>query len=217
VESGEEKKESAATQRVRLLDLKDDWENEFYTEFSYLLPKGLEFEEGVTRMDPSCIIKVDSTYYVWYTKTRKGPAPVGYEKATDELRTSPWDLASIWYATSEDGKTWVEQGEAVPQGPKGAFDERSVFTTNILIAEGRYYLFYQAVPNPYPVRTRNVIAMAWSDSPDGPWTKAEKPILTTGEGGEWLGEDDNMYRVKSKGPWDSHKVHDPCLIIRNIR
>ena len=37
--------------------------------FSYSILKGLEPENGVTRRDPSDVIKVDDTYYLWYTKT----------------------------------------------------------------------------------------------------------------------------------------------------
>ena len=33
--------------------------------------------------------------------------------------------------------------------------------------------------------------------------------------GEWLGEEDNRFHVKSKGSFDSHKVHDPCLLVFN--
>lgn len=214
---GEKRTESAATMRVGLLGLKDDWENEFYTAFRYSPAVGLGYEEGVTRRDPSSVIRVDSTYYVWYTKTPKGPAPVGYARATDVLRATTWDLATIWYATSPDGKTWTEKGEAVGRGGKGAFDERSVFTSDILVAEGRYYLFYQTAPAPYKVRTKEAIGMAIADSPDGPWEKVPHPVLTTGGGGEWLGESDNRYLVKSRGAWDSHKVHDPMLIVRDGR
>jgi hypothetical protein len=208
------KPESAATIRKRELGLKDDWENEFFSPIKFTDAVGLGYEPGVHRGDPSHIIKVGSTYYVWYLKTTYPPY-VGYENSTETLRASPWDLGSIWYATSEDGYVWKEQGKALARGEKGSFDDRSVFTPNILVAEDKCYLFYQAVSSPYRVRTRNVIAMAYSDSPDGPWTKWPEPVLRTGEGGEWLGDEDNIYLVKSKGPWDSHKVHDPCLIKRD--
>ena len=208
-----DKKESAATIRKRELGLRDDWENEFFSAVKFTDAVGLGYERRVHRGDPSHIIKVGSTYYVWYLKTTH-PAYVGYENSTETLRASPWDLGSIWYATSEDGYVWKEQGEALDRGEKGRFDDRSVFTPNILVAAGKYYLFYQAVSSPYRVRTHNVIAMAYADSPHGPWTKWPEPVLRVGEGGEWLGSEDNIYVVKSKGPWDSHKVHDPCLIVR---
>lgn len=216
------RKESAAMRRFRLL-YNSDWDNElsskeFQTEFRYSPAVGLGYEEGVARRDPTGVIKVSSLYYVWYTKTPKGLTSVGFANSTDKLRAYTWDLASIWYATSPDGKTWTERGEAVSRGPKGSFDERSVFTPDILVADGRYYLFYQAVPEPYKWKTPYVIAMSWADSPDGPWTKAPEPIVTTGQKGEWAEEPEEIpvygWPVKVKGAWDSHAVHDPSLIVR---
>ena len=54
--------------------------------------------------------------------------------------------------------------------------------------------------------------MAIADSPDGPWKKLPEPILRPADNGEWLGEEDDRFKVKSKGDFDSHKVHDPCLM-----
>lgn len=75
-----------------------DKDNEFYTEFKYNSARGLGYEQGVTRRDPSDIIRAGSRYYVWYTKTTRGSS--GYD-------------ATIWYATSRDGKTWTEKSEAI--------------------------------------------------------------------------------------------------------
>lgn len=205
--------ESAAMKRYRTLwNETHDAENEFYTMFKYSAAEGLGFEEGVTRRDPSTVIKVGDKYYVWYTKSCG--APVGYDKATGESPATNWDLATIWYATSPDGRRWTEQGMAIGRGDKGSFDDRSVFTPDILVAEGKYYLYYQAVKAPYKRRTKDVIAMARADSPDGPWTKSAEPILKPGKSGQWLGQEDDRNKVKVRGAWDSLKVHDPCLIVR---
>ena len=61
-------------------------QNEFYTSFSYYPLKGLEYEEGVSRRDPSTIIKIKDTYYVYYTRSSKTVAPVGYKKATKQYQ-----------------------------------------------------------------------------------------------------------------------------------
>ena len=90
----------------------------------------------------------------------------------------PWDRCDIWYATSTDGITWKEEGMAVGRGEKGAFDDRSVFTPEIMVWDGMYYLCYQTVKSPYVVRVIEEVALAWSSSPDGPWTKSEGPILS---------------------------------------
>jgi beta-xylosidase len=152
---------------------------------------GLGPERGVMRRDPSDIIRVGDLYYVWYTR---GSVAHGYD-------------ATVWYATSPDGRTWTERGEALPRGPRGSWDEQSVFTPNILRAEGRYWLFYTGVPKPFVNEgnkvTRTAIGLAVSDSPDGPWMKLEtNPVLKTSE-------DTNLF--------DSMRVDDCCLIVRDGR
>ena len=193
---------------------KESKENEFYTSFEYFSIPGLDYEEGISRRDPSSIIYVNDKYYVYYTRSPKTPAPVGYARATDKLPATTWDLCDIFYATSSDGIQWEEQGISVARGPEGEFDDGSVFTPDIMVYEGKYYLYYQAVKFPYKQRTKNVIGMSWAESPDGPWNRYSKPVLETGEAGEWLGEEDNRSMIKSYGAFDSHKVHDPNLIIR---
>lgn len=103
--------------------------------------KGIGAENGVMRRDPSDIIKVGNFYYVWYSK---GAIFSGYD-------------ATIWYATSTDGHEWSEKGMALAKGEPGNWDAASVFTPNILVAEGKYWLFYTAISKPsikHSVRTR---------------------------------------------------------------
>jgi beta-xylosidase len=143
----------------------------------------------IMRRDPSDIIKVGDLYYLWYTK---GAFAHGYD-------------ATIWYATSSDGKTWTEKSEALARGPKDSWDEQSVFTPNILVAEGKYWLFYTAVPKPFinkkgPDITKTAIGIAVSDSPDGPWKKLKSnPILKASD---------------DPKEFDSLRVDDACLIVR---
>lgn len=155
---------------------------------TYSPAEGLGPQEGVMRRDPSDIIKVGGLYYVWYSK---GPLAHGYD-------------ASIWYATSPDGRAWTEKGECLPRGPGGSWDEQSVFTPNILVAEGRYWLFFTAVPKPFitkgPKITKTAIGIAVSDSPEGPWEKLpSNPVLKTSE---------------DHADFDSLRVDDACLIVR---
>lgn len=124
----------------------------------------------------------------------------------------PWDCSEIWYATSKDGYDWHEEGIAVGRGEKGAYDDRSVFTPEIYTENGKYYLVYQVVQFPYKVRSFENIAIAWADSPNGPWTKSPEPILTPSKDGKWADDDDkNRFNALEKGSFDSLKVHDPCL------
>ena len=160
-------------------------QNEFYSSFSYHGLKGLGYEEGISRRDPSTIIKVEDTYYVYYTRSPKTAPPVGYKKATKSLPANTWDMCDIYYATSKDGKTWEEQGITAARGPEGEFDDRSVFTPDIMVYKGKYYLYYQAVKFPYTERSKNVIGMSWSNSPEGPWHRHPEPVLVPGKPGKF--------------------------------
>ena len=153
--------------------------------------EGIGPEKGVMRRDPSDIIRVGGLYYVWYSK---GHQDHGYN-------------ATVSYATSEDGNRWTERGEVLARGPKGSWDEQSVFTPNILVAGGRYWLFYTAVPKPFfnrgPNITKTAVGIAVSDSPDGPWEKLKtNPILKASD---------------DPGEFDSLRVDDACLIVRDGR
>ena len=94
---------------------------------------GIGDEKDVMRRDPSDVIKVGDLYYVWYSKGTISP---GYD-------------ATVFYATSTDGKDWTEKGESVVRGPEGEWDGASVFTPNILVAEGKYYLFFTGTSRPF--------------------------------------------------------------------
>ena len=145
---------------------------------------GIGAEQGVMRRDPSDIIKVGDLYYVWYSK---GPKPSGYD-------------ATVWYATSPDGHTWSERGMALPKGSDGNWDEASVFTPNILVAEGKYWLFFSGISKNMKVKPDTKIGVAVSDSPDGPWERVgSDPVLKSGD---------------NPKDFDSHLVDDACLIKR---
>ncbi|MDQ8208238.1 family 43 glycosylhydrolase [Coraliomargarita sp. SDUM461003] len=149
---------------------------------------GIGEEAGVMRRDPSDVIKVHDQYYVWYSK---GPIPTGYD-------------ATVWYATSPDGLEWTEQGMALDKGTEGTWEGASVFTPNILVAEGKYWLFYSGISSSYydkPFNPDSKIGIAVSDSPDGPWEKlSTNPALTNSD---------------VRTDFDSHLVDDACLLVRD--
>jgi len=164
---------------------------EMPVEISFSPAAGIGPEKGIMRRDPSDIIRVGRLYYVWYTK---GKVVHGYD-------------ATVWYATSPDGHTWTEKAEALARGPRGSWDEQSVFTPNILVAKGKYWLFYTAVPKPFTNKgnkvTKSAIGIAVSSSPDGPWERLEtNPTLKASD-------DPNEF--------DSMRVDDACLIVREGR
>ncbi|TWT84411.1 Glycosyl hydrolases family 43 [Planctomycetes bacterium CA13] len=185
--------------------------NEWFVEFQTQDLKGdLAYEEGVVRRDPSAMIKENGKYYVWYSRST-GPSQ-GFGGDVEKDKVFPWDRCDLWYATSPDGITWKEEGLAVQRGEKGAYDDRSVFTCEIMKHDGTYYLCYQTVKSPYAVRVKNQVGLAWANSPEGPWTKSKEPILSPADNGIWEGEEQNRFRVLKKGDFDSHKVHDPCIL-----
>lgn len=154
--------------------------------FSYHAITGLGPEEGVMRRDPSDIIKVGDLYYIWYTKG-------------DEFHG--WN-GTVWYAVSPDGWNWEERGEAVARGPGERWDSLGVFTPNILVANDRYWLFFDATPKGFGEWTKTAIGLAVADHPDGPWTKRDEPILVTDT-------DTNAF--------DSIRVDDTCFVVRDGR
>jgi len=200
---------SAASKRALQWDYV---ENDWYRVFSPLKPlKGdLAYEKDVVRRDPSAILQEDGLYYVWYSKST-GPTQ-GFGGDIENDKVFPWDRCDIWYATSVDGWTWKEEGLAVARGQRGAYDDRSVFTVEIMKHDGLFYLCYQAIQSPYNVRTKNTVGLAWSESPNGPWEKSNEPILVPADNGVWSGTEQNRFLVEKKGDFDSHKVHDPCIL-----
>ncbi len=169
-------------------------------EFRYSEALGLGLEEGVCRRDPSDVIEVNGTYYVWYTKV----------DGTQKLYPSGYD-GEVWFATSRDGRRWRERGRALGVGASGMFDSHGVFTPNILVNGGKYYLFYTGVqPTPgldgetfqnNSTNDRTAIGLASSDSPSGPFARTDvNPILTTSASAE---------------QFDSYRVDDACLIVRD--
>lgn len=202
------KLQSSATKRAleRNYFKSSDW----YCDFKTSPVIGLGPEEGVHRRDPSSLIKVNDTYYVYYSKSYG--EHVGFGTGDPNAKVFPWDYCDLWFATSKDAKTWEEKGIAVARGNKGNYDDRSVFTPEVLAHNGKYYLVYQCVKHPYVCRVKNTIGMAVSQNPAGPFTKLSNPILFASETGEWEGNSDNRFLVKEKGDFDSHKVHDPCLL-----
>ena len=165
--------------------------------FKYDEVIGIGHEKGCTRRDPSDVLKVGYTYYVYYTKVY-GRAP-GY-----------W--GTLWYATSTDeGFSWKEQGEILGLGKNGCFDSQATFTPNILYAEGKYWLYYTGV-KPTPGNENGefennsttditALGLAVANSPEGPFIRlSDEPILKVSPEPE---------------KFDSYRIDDASLLYRN--
>ncbi len=157
--------------------------------FSYRV--AMPYEPGVARRDPSPVIRVGDRYFVWYSRS---------------LIDSSGYSATIFWATSTDGLVWRECGEALGRGGKGAWDEHAVFTPSILVTPTHFFLFYTGVPEPFDNdnggsrATPTAIGIAWAENPHGPWHRCgREPVLRPGR----------------NDAFDSHRVDDACLIVRN--
>ncbi|WP_111708270.1 glycoside hydrolase family 117 protein [Lutibacter citreus] len=181
-------------------------DNELYSLFKYSELEGFDYNNHdgtISRRDPSRPILVNGKYYIWYTKRVTKTPPIGAKRAAEATAVIPstdWDLCDLWYATSEDGFKWKEEGIAVSRPAKPELGWRSIATPDILVWEGKYYLYFQAFNEPSGLRGDWCpISMAYSDSPDGPWTHTDKPAIELGK----------------KGEWDQDQTQDPHLIVRD--
>ena len=180
-----------------------DFDNEFYTVFKYSRISGIGKDAEVSRRDPSKVVKLGDTYYVWYTRRKTEHPPVGLKNYTDDTPDDvpawDWDLADIYYATSRDGFNWTEQGVAVSRNAKGEYADRSLSTPDILCVNQKFYLYFQAFTGrmSHGKGDRCNVSMAWADSADGPWHKINRPIIELGE----------------PGAWDSGSIHDPYPLV----
>ncbi|MCK4998342.1 MAG: alpha/beta hydrolase fold domain-containing protein [Anaerohalosphaera sp.] len=180
--------------------------------FSYQEINGIGLEEGVTRRDPSDVIKVGDTYYVYYTKVTHNELP----KEFMPLKASGY-VGTVWYATSKDkGLTWTEKGQALGLGKKGTFDSFATFTPNIVKFDNKYYLYYTGVK---PTTAKKfffennsdtdpaTIGVAVSDSPDGPFKRvSNEPVLKVSP----KSKDKNI-----PSAFDSYRIDDAALLVRD--
>jgi len=168
--------------------------NPFDVVFRYSPAHGLGPEKGVCRRDPSDIIRVGDRYYVWYSKVRRGPGVYRYPSGY---------FATVWYATSPDGHTWTERGQALGKGGPGAWDEAGVYTPNILVAGDKYYLTYDGAAKDHSEASPCSEGLAVADSPDGPWQRLPgNPVNRP---------------TADPARFDSFRVCDACLIVRDGR
>jgi hypothetical protein len=176
-------------------------DNELFSKFKYTRLEGFDYNNGdgtISRRDPSKIIYVNGKYYVWYTRRNTPTPPRGAELSNDTVPSTDWDLADIWYATSKDGFTWEEQGVAVPRPLKPNVGWRSVTTTDILVWEEKYYLYYQGFMETSGKRGDDCpVSVSYAVTPDGPWTASNEIIIPNG----------------AEGEWDQYSIHDPYPLV----
>jgi len=140
--------------------------------------------------DPSNIIRHDGLYYCWYTEHL---APIGAFKNTrTRLITSP------------DGVAWTDRGVAMAPDGTNDFDALGALTTYVVEHEGRFYMFYSAVPKGFNGARKDGnhvgIALAEADDPMGPWKKKGLVFDVSKDGWDRQHVDDANV-VRHNGQW----------------
>jgi hypothetical protein len=97
LEKPSDRKLSAAMERMYdVWNPHEDRGNEFFSNFKYSRLKGFSNKPNVSRRDPSKVIRVDGTYYVYYTCRRTEGPPAGPNKATDTTISSSSRASTIF-------------------------------------------------------------------------------------------------------------------------
>jgi len=180
-------------------------------DFTFHEVPGIGKQAGITRRDPSDVIKIGDEYFVYYTYVDQEKLPSNLKR----LRTSGY-VGVIWYAASKnEGRDWAEKGPALGTGKAGSFDSFAVFTPNIVKFENRYYFYYTGVkPTPgkdvfenNSVNDFTAIGVAAADSPRGPFERlSDKPILTVAP---------KSTEPATPSPFDSYRIDDAALLVRD--
>lgn len=142
--------------------------------------------------DPSNILYVNGKYYLWYTQHLNG---LSFDHYVD---------CKIMCRTSKDGYNWTNAQDALLPSEDG-WDCCGVLTANVVMHEGRYYMFYTGVGVEFAEgrTTKRCCGIAVSNSPDGLFSRiGTVPILQWGEDGSWDDEAvDDVSAIYWNGRW----------------
>ncbi len=155
--------------------------------------EGIGYDDpGHSVQDPSNVIKVGDTYYVWLSWR--------------PLATNVYSSV-IKYATSKDGRRWEQQGTALGRGDKGCWDENGVLTPYVAQANGRFYMFYTGTNKDFPKVFHVSMGLAVADSPAGPWERVSAEPILAPTPGAWDGclADDAHLLVRDGTYWLYYK------------
>jgi len=188
--------------------VREDFANKSFT---FRDVAGIGKQPGITRRDPSDVIKVGDEYFVYYTHVDHEKLPSNLKR----LRASGY-VGTIWYATSRnEGLHWIEHGPALGTGAPGSFDSFAIFTPNIVKFDDRYYLYYtgvKATPGKDVFENNSVndftaIGVAVADSPHGPFERlSDQPVLTVTP---------RSTDPTKSSPFDSYRIDDAALLVRD--
>jgi arabinan endo-1,5-alpha-L-arabinosidase len=147
----------------------------------------------------------DSTWYMYCTT----------DPLNDEDLNADGDLVfhRIPTMTSEDLVNWTYVGDAFPQGaaglPSWAEEDAALWAPEVVYSttHDQYYMFVgvtdtiAAVSGEENCNHDNAIGVATSDSPTGPWTFSEEPVIDPRRGGagcnfKWTYDPDVLGRLR---------------------
>lgn len=115
-------------------------------------------------------VKVNNSYHIFYLQADNSMHP-------DERH----DHASVGHAVSRDFIIWKQIRDAIHKGPKGHWDDLSIWTGSIIKHDGQYYFFYTGRSKKEPLIQRIGLAtsydlLKWRKSKDNP-IKSLEPNL----------------------------------------
>ena len=94
--------------------------------------------------------------------------------------------ANIGVASSTDGITWSREVDApILAGDGTGFDAYLISGPTVIKEDNAWIMYYAGQPTPPPFPNGLQVGRATAISPNGPWTRLDEPVLTTGSAGEW--------------------------------
>ncbi|MBO4288331.1 MAG: FAD-dependent oxidoreductase [Kiritimatiellae bacterium] len=150
---------------------------------------GLNLERMIRPVPESAVMR-DPGYFVWggsMVKDEKGTYHLYYARWKKEAHFSGWVTHSeIAHATGPSpAGPWTHRDVAI--APRGAsyWDGLCAHNPNIHKFGDRYYLYYMGNTGDGRIsrslnwshRNNQRIGVAFADSPDGPWTRLDHPVL----------------------------------------
>lgn len=126
-----------------------------------------EYKNPVWNMaapDP-CVIKCDDGYY--YAFTTQGISPDGV-------------MCNIQVLRSKNLIDWQHLGDALPKKPRWASKTQNFWAPHVLERGNKFYMYYSAEPNHENKKGKDLglcLAVATSDSPEGPYIDIGSPLL----------------------------------------
>jgi arabinan endo-1,5-alpha-L-arabinosidase len=110
--------------------------------------------------DPAVILAPDGYYYAYATQT---------------LREGQW--INIQVARSADLVHWEHLGDALPEKPAWAQTTQDFWAPSVIFDGSTYFMYYSATPDTCRDGPDHALAVATSNTPDGPFVDMGEPLL----------------------------------------